>query len=284
MLKPRLQAELTNILMGIQRVPTLLLLNPCQDLTSLHLEDYTVLDCEPLHDIKSHFGNLFKELPHILPPELRSSCKEVIEANMKDNMTGAAYRLMSIELFVHAKNANADHSILLLLETALRISELIYSTDEKRTPRRVLQLYNCTWLHHELCSELFSSFHGDLNRNKFFGSYLHSLVVHAPIQLEIISLRSVNTENQERYFNQARRAATNASNRQAQNVISTTLLRLQAKAEYKPIFDSVEQGESTVAKAGLAVTKYSGTYIASKYIQPRTRSWQAHLQRISRFL
>ena len=212
MLKPQLQAKLTNILMGIQRVPTLVLLNPCQDLTSLRLKDYTVLDCEPLHDIKGHFGNLFKELPHILPPELRSSCKEVIEANMKDNMTGAAYRLMSIELFLHAKKADADSSILLLLETAVRMSELIYSIDEKRTPRLVLQLYNCTWLHHALCSELFPSFHGDLNRNKFFGSYLHSLVVHAPIQLEIISLRSVNTENQERYFNQARRAATNASN------------------------------------------------------------------------
>jgi len=115
-----------------------------------------------------------------LPPELRSSCKEVIEADMKDSMTGAAYRLMSIELFFHAKNADADHSILLPLETAL-ISELNYSTYEKHTPHCVLQLYNCTWLHHELCSKLFPSFHGDLNCDKFFGSYLHSLVVHAAI-------------------------------------------------------------------------------------------------------
>jgi len=102
MLKPQLQAELTNTLMGIQRVPILLFLNPCQDLTSLHLKDYTVLDCEPLHGIKCHFGT-FQELPHILPQELRSSCKEVIEANMKDNMTGAAYWLISIELFLNAK-------------------------------------------------------------------------------------------------------------------------------------------------------------------------------------
>jgi len=84
-------------------------------------------------------------------------------------------------------------------------------------------LYNCTWLHHELCSELFPSFHGDLNRNKFFGSCLHSLVIHAHIQLEIISLRSVNTENRE-VLQPSSPAVTNASNRQAQNVISTTLL------------------------------------------------------------
>ena len=145
------------------------------------------------------------------------------EANTKD-MTGAAYRLMSIELFLHVKKTNADPSILLLLETAVRISELIYLPDEKRTPCRVLELYNIQWLHHELCRKLFQSFHGNLSRNKFFGSYLHSLVIHAPLQLEIISLHSVNTENQERYFNQARRAATNASNRQPQNVISTILL------------------------------------------------------------
>ena len=127
---PELQIMLTNILMGIQRVPALLLLNPCQNLSNFHLQGYTVLDCEPLHDIKGHFGNLFKELPHILPQELKSSCKEVIEANTKD-MTGAAYRLMSIELFLHVKKANADPSILLVLETAVRISELIYLPDKK---------------------------------------------------------------------------------------------------------------------------------------------------------
>ena len=41
--KPELQIMLTNILMGIQRVPTLLLLNPCQNLSNLHLQGYTVL-------------------------------------------------------------------------------------------------------------------------------------------------------------------------------------------------------------------------------------------------
>ena len=78
---------------------------------------------------------------------------------------------------------------------------------------------------------------------------LYTQVVHAPLQLEIISFRSVNKENQEWYFNQARRAATNASNHQPQNVLSTILLQLQAIAEYRDIFGSVEQRESMVAKA-----------------------------------
>ena len=43
-----------------------------------------------------------------------------------------------------------------------------------------------------------------MSRSKLFGAYLHSLVVHAATQLEIISLSSVNTENQERIIKEVR--------------------------------------------------------------------------------
>ena len=70
----------------------------------------------------------------------------------------------------------------------------------------------------------------------FFGSYLHALVVHAPQQLKIVALRSVNTENQERLFEQARRSATAASNRHPANVLSSTVFRLQAKATFNRLW------------------------------------------------
>ena len=66
-------------------------------------------------------------------------------------------------------------------------------------PKTVLQLYNSSWLHHELCKTLFSQPHS-VTYDKMFGTYLHALVVHAPRQYEIVSLRSINTENQERIF------------------------------------------------------------------------------------
>ena len=47
-LKPALQSELTTTLKGVQRVPTLLTLNPTQTLQSLNLEHYEIIDCEPL--------------------------------------------------------------------------------------------------------------------------------------------------------------------------------------------------------------------------------------------
>ena len=86
-----------------------------------------------------------------------------------------------------------------MLATAVKISERLYSSSDKRTPKTIMQLYNCTWLHHELCKILFVT-PKDISYGKYFGVYLHSLVAHAPMQYEIICLRSVNTENQERIF------------------------------------------------------------------------------------
>jgi hypothetical protein len=61
-------------------------------------------------------------------------------------------------------------------------------------------------------------FHGDLSRNKFLA--YSCMVVHAPAHFEIISLCSVNTENQEKTFSQLRKTAMAATNRQPQNVVS----------------------------------------------------------------
>ena len=123
-----------------------------------------------------------------------------------------------------------------------------------------------------------------MTSKRFFGSYLHALVVHAPIQFELISLRSINTENQERFFGQARKSATAASNRQPQNVISTTVLRLQAKIDLHCISTSTLQAESKVAKASKCVPLYEGTHITEVFLAPRVKSWQQHLKRISSYL
>jgi hypothetical protein len=101
-----------------------------------------------------------------------------------------------------------------MLSTAVKISEILYSEDEKRTPKSILQLYNCTWLHHELCRAIFTALH-DISYPRLFGSYLHALVMHAPVQYEVVCLRSVNTEDQERIFQQAKSIASATTNMQA---------------------------------------------------------------------
>ena len=76
-----------------------------------------------------------------------------------------------------------------------------------------------------------------------------------------ISLRSVNTENHEHLFEQARRSATAASNWHPQNVLYTVVMRLQAKAAFKCITDSQLQADSIVARADTDLPKYSGTFV-----------------------
>ena len=71
------------------RVPTMLLLNPQQSLSQLNLHNYTILDCEPLHDIKGHFLNLFSQLLYLLKGEDCIVCEQVIAANRGSTMTGA---------------------------------------------------------------------------------------------------------------------------------------------------------------------------------------------------
>ena len=113
-----------------------------------------------------------------------------------------------------------------LLKTIIRVSEIFYSSDEKQTPRQLLQLYNNTWLHHELCRNLLTDVTS--SRTNIFGIILHSLSTHASQQYELVSLRSVNTENQKRLFGQARHIATATSSCKPAHMITNTLLRLQA--------------------------------------------------------
>ena len=76
--KPQLQLELTELLQGGQRVPTLLSQNPTKSLSSLNLQNYEILDCEPLHDLKGHHYNLLTELITLIPSPVQQECKAIL--------------------------------------------------------------------------------------------------------------------------------------------------------------------------------------------------------------
>ena len=132
--KDELEHNLKVILKGVHHVPTLLLLEPTASLTTLNLEKYTVLDCEPLHDVKGHFINLTKELPFLLQGEVRQSTKSIISACVSDKMTCADHRVLLIQLYLHLKQAGVDNKIILLIQTAVQISRNLYLPAEQRNP------------------------------------------------------------------------------------------------------------------------------------------------------
>ena len=283
-LKPQLQAELTALLSGAQRVPTLLILNPTQPLASLNLPRYEVLDCEPLHDIKGHLHNLLPEIPHLLSPDLKEQCQRLLDTTIpKQKVSGAMLRTASIKLFLKLLQHEATNPLVVqLVRTAVKISELFYHCDSKRTPKSVLQLYNVTWLHHELCAHLIHS-PKEQFRSHLFGIYLHDIAVHAAPQYEIVCLRSTNAESQERLFTQIKQTSLRATNRKVENVVPTVLLSLQAKQKVA-VGIAMNGQDSIVSAVAKNLPIYPGTSIDKHFVHSRLHSWQAHLQRISRYL
>ena len=285
--KSVLASKLQSLLCGAQRVPTILLMNPTQSLSDVNLSTYTVLDSEPLHDLKGHLINLLTELPHILSGETKVHVDELLKhlllSKKQNGYSGSDLRIALIEVTNLVQSEDVDYELKCLLSSVVKMSECLYAGDDKRTPKAVLQLYNCCWVHHELCKSLFPQ-PKEMTYEKMFGLYLHSLVVHAPRQYEIVCLRSVNAENQERMFQQAKQVASACSNRKPENVIPNVLLRVQAKAVTGKLSNIFHSAKSRVETVASKIVPFGGTRISDEFISARPHSYQAHLERISSFL
>ena len=57
-----------------------------------------------------------------------------------------------------------------LMSSITEISHILYSDNIVRCPKMILRLYNLTWLHHELCVDLFPTTK-KVTRNKMFGTF-----------------------------------------------------------------------------------------------------------------
>ena len=143
-LKPALQNDLTVVLKGaLDPQPT--------TNTSLNLQHYEVLDCEPLHDFKGRAYNLLKEIPILLTTPLKEDVELIQTTVPKQKVSGALLRLATIKLYLKlSRHSDVDKRIIQLMGTLVKISELLYATDNIRTPKSILQLHNVAWMHHEL--------------------------------------------------------------------------------------------------------------------------------------
>ena len=163
------------------------------------------------------------------------------------------------------------------------IVNILYSKDNHRTPRSLLQLYNNCWVHLKLCNDLLSN-PKEVTHSKLFGHYLHAFTAHAPVQYEIACLRSLNRENQERIFGQARAIAKKRTNRHPENMIPQILLRMQAKQDQRKVIQSVQQAETQVSKTAYHLKHFNSSHFTKAFLKQHGRSWQVHIQRISPFL
>ena len=128
--------SLNEALRGVQRVPSLLLSSPTKNIQTLNLQNYTILECEPLHD---HLCNVFEILPTILEKELAASCKTILDIDLfkKDTKRGADCRLTAIHLLsLLSRSPSTPYKVLQLTLYRPYVNCVIYSRDRKISAAR----------------------------------------------------------------------------------------------------------------------------------------------------
>ena len=175
----------------MRRVPALLYNNPNATLESLNLGGYEVLPCELMHDISHHIENLLTELPsHIEDESCRKKLEEAVglTTGKKETKRAVDYRcsLITTSCYVRGTASPREQH---LLDTMVDIQDILYKEDKFRSPLLILRFHNSSWYHHTLCQEIVGFNTQKMTKRKFYGTYLHDLTSHAPIQLRIISGR-----------------------------------------------------------------------------------------------
>ena len=75
-----------------------------------------------------------------------------------------------------------------------------------------------------------------------FGRFFHSLTAHAASMFRIISLRSLNTEQHDRVFQQSKAITKGTSNNHPEHVISNIIQRLAFKQGTEKVIACQESG------------------------------------------
>lgn len=169
---------------------------------------------------------------------------------------------------------------MILIITLVKITEVLYLRDSSCTPGSVLQLYNATWPHHELCFELIPE-PREHTKTCFYGVYLHDLIVHSPQQYEIVCLCSTNAESQERLFSQAKHISSELQIGSQKLCYQLSSKHASSRESYSNKTAPTEEGMVTTAASRLP--RYKRTKVSHEFIQ-RQPNWQAHLYRISPYL
>ena len=283
--KQELQHLLDMELHGIQRVPALLVNDPCKSLEELLLEKYEILPTEPLHDVAHHIENVFEQFPHHLEAQEGKAFQESITMcfGSKDSKRRVDYRAALVKTTAYLRqNHLLSEDKLQVLDTLTEMQRILYSSDEKRTPQLILCYYNQSWYHAILLKQLMSQ-PKKLTQRKLFGVYFHDLTTHGGLMLRLISGQAANAEEDERIFHRIKAITKKTSNYSNNQVIPNLFVRLQAERKIGRKEDAAKQ-QGYISKLSESLRPPQNTRVPISVIKKHSREWQAHLQEISDFL
>ena len=110
-----------------------------------------------------------------------------------------------------------------------------------------------------------------------FGRYYHSLTAHAAALFRIISLRSLNTEQQERIFQQAKGITKGTSNNHPQQILSNIIQRFHYERGSENV---IATQESQIKSLSAALGPMENTVFPTSMLHDAAQHYQAHLEQI----
>ena len=288
--KSSLQEELTSTLHGISRPPALLMDSPEKTSQEMNLEMYEIMACEPLHDICNVVQNVITELPyHVEDKKVKSELEKFCSNTIgdKNQIKGSDARLFAIKLAKFIGNLQQENrvskDVLDLIFSLVEIINIAYSSEEKRSPKQILRLYNLTFLFGSLTKSVIGT-PVKLTSRRLYGNHFHSIVTHLPEIYRIINTKSILTEQKERSFGSLRKIAETTTNRKAGWIIDNSILRYNAQQSSDNRIDSFAKQDSTISRQAKLLPQRPNTIFPKKMIQEKSSVLQAHLARIADFV
>ena len=283
--KPQLEKQFDELRRGIVNVPALIQDTPETPLCEIGLEYYEVSPVEPLHDIKGHLSNLIDELRISLNGEVKEKVEAICSTVLgKETLRGSDYRKGSILILHTLQELQPSSPVTALFETAVEITEILYSDPSKHCSQSVLRLHNLAFVHATLCRDQFNN-PKTMSSRKMFGRYFHALTCHAPLLYRIICLRLLNTESEERMFGQCKSITRTTSNHHANHVIENILVRISEEQKcHEAISSTIRKQESEVEKLAAIIHQKQNTIIPQTWMNNKSIHYQAHLERIGDYL
>ena len=148
--------------------------------------------------------------------------------NVKEAKNGSDYRKSLLYVSTWLIEFLPNHFVTTLFVTLSEIQEISYSSDDERSPQRLLRMTNLIFQHVLITHIYIRDNLVSLTPRKCFGAYLY-LMKHAGLQYRIVSGRSANTEKEEVMFTSIKTDTKSTSNFHSDQLVSNIIIRLQAR-------------------------------------------------------
>ena len=284
--KQSLTNALRDELHGQQRLPDFLFNTPRADLSTLSLCSWEIPEFEFMHDFTNFFSNFMEEMPHHIDNTAAKKQIEQLFSKAKGDrqtLRGCDARLSAIHFasLAHTlyQRDMISSTILQIAQIMPEISEIAYSSYNRRTQRSVLRFHNLTLLLSILMQDAIPT-PKKLSSEKFFGSHFHSTIIHAPMWYRLFCIRSLVPETEEATFHKLRSITQATSSKASQHVIKNCMVR----HNFKKLDSSQAAVESRIKAEMRELTRLGNTHFSYDQLKTKQRLMQDHFIRIADYL